>query len=298
MLELRFLMGKTMSSQPRRSALYMPGINSRALEKARKLDADVLILDLEDAVAPAQKELAREQVLAAVSAGGYGRRELVVRVNGFDTPWGRADIETFATAPIAAICLPKVESAEEVHAVVQVLQQAEANADLQIWAMAETPRGVLNINAIAAAHPRLSVIVMGTSDLAKDLRVPHTPDRLGMLTALSHCVLAARANGVEILDGVQLDLDDDAGLERACEQGVELGFDGKTLIHPKQIATTNRVFSPSDAQLENAAKIRAAWREAEAAGLGVVLVDGRLVESLHVDEAERIMRIAEQITAQ
>ncbi|MBB5185857.1 citrate lyase subunit beta/citryl-CoA lyase [Zhongshania antarctica] len=284
-----------MAVNPRRSVLYMPGSNARALEKARSLDADVLILDLEDAVSPAQKALAREQVLAAVMAGGYGRRELVVRVNGFDTEWGRKDIEAFATASIAALCLPKVESAAEIHAVVQVLKQAGARADLKLWAMAETPRGILAVNEIAGAHERMDAIVLGTSDLAKDLRVPHTPQRLGMLTSLGLCVLAARANGIDVFDGVHLDLDDENGLTLACEQGVELGFDGKTLIHPKQIAITNRLFSPSVEALARAEKIQVAWQEATAEGKAVVLVDGRLVEALHVEEAVRLLAIAEQI---
>ena len=275
----------------------MPGSNARALEKARSLDADVLILDLEDAVSPAQKAVARDQVLAAVTEGGYGRRELVVRVNGFDTEWGRKDIEAFANAPISALCLPKVESAAEIHAVVQVLQQAGANANLKLWAMAETPRGVLAVSEIAGAHPRMDAIVLGTSDLAKDLRVPHTPQRLGMLTSLGMCVLAARAHGIDVFDGVHLDLDDENGLHTACEQGVELGFDGKTLIHPKQIAVTNQLFSPSSDTLARAEKIRLAWQAAEAEGKGVVLVDGRLVEALHVEEAVRVLAIAEQISA-
>jgi citrate lyase subunit beta/citryl-CoA lyase len=275
----------------------MPGSNARALEKARSLDADVLILDLEDAVSPAQKAVARDQVLAAVTEGGYGRRELVVRINGFDTEWGRKDIEAFANAPISALCLPKVESAAEIHAVVQVLQQAGANANLKLWAMAETPRGVLAVSEIAGAHPRMDAIVLGTSDLAKDLRVPHTPQRLGMLTSLGMCVLAARAHGIDVFDGVHLDLDDENGLHTACEQGVELGFDGKTLIHPKQIAVTNQLFSPSSDTLARAEKIRLAWQAAEAEGKGVVLVDGRLVEALHVEEAVRVLAIAEQISA-
>tara|TARA_R110000782_G_scaffold40485_8_gene93573 strand:+ start:321 stop:1163 length:843 start_codon:yes stop_codon:yes gene_type:complete len=275
----------------------MPGSNARALEKARSLDADVLILDLEDAVSPAQKAVARDQVLAAVTDGGYGRRELVVRINGFDTEWGRKDIEAFANAPISALCLPKVESAAEIHAVVQVLQQAGANANLKLWAMAETPRGILAVSEIAGAHARMDAIVLGTSDLAKDLRVPHTPQRLGMLTSLGMCVLAARAHGIDVFDGVHLDVDDENGLHTACEQGVELGFDGKTLIHPKQIAVTNQLFSPSSDTLARAEKIRLAWQAAEAEGKGVVLVDGRLVEALHVEEAVRVLAIAEQIGA-
>lgn len=286
-----------MAYLPRRSVLYMPGANTRALEKARSLDADVLILDLEDAVAPSQKVQARQHILDALAEGGYGHRELVVRVNGFDTLWGREEIAAFAHAPISALCLPKVESAAEVQAVVQLLVQEQAPETLKLWAMAETPRGVLAIDEIAGSHSRLEAIVMGTSDLAKELRVPHTPDRLGLQASLSQCVLAARAHGLDVLDGVHLNLDDEAGFVQACEQGVQLGFDGKTLIHPKQIAAANEAFGPSDQQLAQAKKIHQAWVEAEAQGLGVVVVDGRLVESLHVDEALRILAIGEALAA-
>jgi len=286
-----------MAYLPRRSVLYMPGANTRALEKARSLDADVLILDLEDAVAPSQKVQARQHILDALAEGGYGHRELVVRVNGFDTPWGREEIAAFAHAPISALCLPKVESAAEVQAVVQLLVQEQAPETLRLWAMAETPRGVLAIDEIAGSHSRLEAIVMGTSDLAKELRVPHTPDRLGLQASLSQCVLAARAHGLDVLDGVHLNLDDEAGFVQACEQGVELGFDGKTLIHPKQIAAANQTFGPSEQQLVQAKKIHQAWVEAETQGLGVVVVDGRLVESLHVDEALRILAIGDALAA-
>lgn len=286
-----------MAYLPRRSVLYMPGANTRALEKARSLDADVLILDLEDAVALSQKVQARQHILDALAEGGYGHRELVVRVNGFDTPWGREEIAAFAHAPISALCLPKVESAAEVQAVVQLLVQEQAPETLRLWAMAETPRGVLAIDEIAGSHSRLEAIVMGTSDLAKELRVPHTPDRLGLQASLSQCVLAARAHGLDVLDGVHLNLDDEAGFEQACEQGVQLGFDGKTLIHPKQIAAANEAFGPSEQQLAQAKKIHQAWVEAEAQGLGVVVVDGRLVESLHVDEALRILAIGDALAA-
>lgn len=286
-----------MAYLPRRSVLYMPGANTRALEKARSLDADVLILDLEDAVAPSQKVQARQHILDALAEGSYGHRELVVRVNGFDTLWGREEIAAFAHAPISALCLPKVESAAEVQAVVQLLVQEQAPETLKLWAMAETPRGVLAIDEIAGSHSRLEAIVMGTSDLAKELRVPHTPDRLGLQASLSQCVLAARAHGLDVLDGVHLNLDDEAGFVQACEQGVQLGFDGKTLIHPKQIAAANQTFGPSEQQLAQAKKIHQAWVEAEAQGLGVVVVDGRLVESLHVDEALRTLAIGDALAA-
>lgn len=282
-----------MTIRPRRSVLYMPGSNARALEKARTLPADSLILDLEDAVAPDQKAAAREQVLAAVNAGGYGEREVVVRVNGFDTPWGRDDIVAFANAPIAALCLPKVESASEVNAVVQLLKQE--NSTLKLWLMAETPRGILNIDEICGADKRNEVIVMGTSDLAKELRVPHTPDRLGMQTSLQLCVLAARAHGLDILDGVYLDIKDEAGYAAACDQGVALGFDGKTLIHPSQIEAANKAFAPSAEIIERAGRIVDAWQAAKAEGKAVAVVDGKLVEVLHFEEAKRHLAIHEAI---
>ncbi len=282
-----------MTIRPRRSVLYMPGSNARALEKARTLPADSLILDLEDAVAPDQKPAAREQVLEAVNAGGYGEREVVVRVNGFDTPWGRDDIVAFANAPIAALCLPKVESASEVNAVVQLLKQE--NSTLKLWLMAETPRGILNIDEICGADKRNEVIVMGTSDLAKELRVPHTPDRLGMQTSLQLCVLAARAHGLDILDGVYLDIKDEAGYAAACDQGVALGFDGKTLIHPSQIESANKAFAPSADIIERAGRIVDAWQAAKAEGKAVAVVDGKLVEVLHFEEAKRHLAIHEAI---
>ena len=282
-----------MTIRPRRSVLYMPGSNARALEKARTLPADSLILDLEDAVAPDQKAAAREQVLEAVNAGGYGEREVVVRVNGFDTPWGRDDIVAFANAPIAALCLPKVESASEVNAVVQLLKQERST--LKLWLMAETPRGILNIDEICGADKRNEVIVMGTSDLAKELRVPHTPDRLGMQTSLQLCVLAARAHGLDILDGVYLDIKDEAGYAAACDQGVALGFDGKTLIHPSQIEPANKAFAPSADIIERAGRIVDAWQAAKAEGKAVAVVDGKLVEVLHFEEAKRHLAIHEAI---
>lgn len=281
--------------QPRRSVLYMPGSNARALDKARSLPADSLILDLEDAVSPAQKGLARDQVISALAEGGYGKQELVVRINALDSEWGEEDLAAVAASPAHAVCLPKVESAEQVRQVSATLKAAGSRQS--IWIMAETPRGVLSIDAIAGADSRLQVIVMGTSDLAKELRVPHTPARLGLLSSLGQCVLAARAHGLDILDGVHLDLEDEAGFQLSCGQGVELGFDGKTLIHPKQIGAANRAFAPSVGALERARKIQAAWSEAEAAGQGVVLVDGKLVESLHVQEAQRLLALQAAIEA-
>ena len=281
--------------RPRRSVLYMPGANTRALEKARTLAADALILDLEDAVAPDAKDGARANVATALAAGGYGRRELAVRVNGLATPWGFDDLAAAAAMKLDAVLLPKVESADGVRQAEAVLAQAGAPADLAIWCMMETPLGMLHAEAIAAASPRVACLVMGTSDLAKDLHARHTRDRLPMLTALGLCLLAARAYGLAILDGVHLDLGDDEGFAAACRQGRELGFDGKTLIHPKQIDAANAAFAPSAEEVEWSRRVIAAHREAERAGKGIVLVDGKLIENLHVEDARRTVTLAEQI---
>jgi citrate lyase subunit beta/citryl-CoA lyase len=277
--------------------LYMPGSNARALDKARSLPADALILDLEDAVAPDAKAEARRQVVEAVVAGGYGLREVLIRVNGLATPWGQADIAAAAATGADAILIPKVESADMVRQVEAAMTQAGAPDSMAIWCMMETPRGVLRAEEIASASPRLGGFVMGTSDLAKDLHAAHTRDRLPMLTGLGLCLLAARAYGLAALDGVHLDLDDEAGFEDSCRQGLDLGFDGKTLIHPKTIAAANRVFAPSDAEIDWSQAIIAAHAEAQAAGKGVVVVNGRLVENLHVDNARRIVDLARRITA-
>ncbi|WP_447919893.1 HpcH/HpaI aldolase/citrate lyase family protein [Achromobacter aegrifaciens] len=281
--------------RPRRSVLYMPGANARALDKARSLDADVLILDLEDAVAPDAKGQARVQVAAALRAGGYGRRECVVRVNALDTAWGLDDVRAIAQAGADAVLLPKVQSAAELDALARALDAAGAPVSLPLWAMAETPLGFLRLDAIASGHPRLAAIVVGTSDLVKDLHARHTPSREETLLARSMAVMAARAHGLAALDGVHLDLHDDTGLEAACRQGRDQGFDGKTLIHPKQIAAANAAFAPTEEELATARKRLDAWRAAQAAGLGVAVVDGALVENLHAREAERVLALAEAI---
>jgi citrate lyase subunit beta/citryl-CoA lyase len=284
-----------MQLRPRRSILYMPGANARALDKARSLAADGLILDMEDAVSPDSKEVARQQIVDNVSQGGYGSRELIIRVNGLSTQWGKDDVAAVANIGAGAILFPKIESPEEIHAAVEALDQAGAPADLPIWIMAETPRGILNIHSIAGASPRLTAIVMGTSDLAKEMRLRHTPDRIGFITALSLCVMAARANGLDILDGVYLDLNNEEGFRAACEQGRDMGFDGKTLIHPKQLPVTNEVFAPSEKEIANAREIIAAWEQAKAEGKGVAVVNGKLVENLHVEEARRALAVEEAI---
>jgi citrate lyase subunit beta / citryl-CoA lyase len=284
--------------RPRRSALYMPGSNARALDKARGLAADVLLLDLEDAVAPAAKDEARALVVAALARGGYGPRELVVRVNGEGTPWWEADLRAAARSGAHAVLLPKVESAATVQAAERVLEGSGAPASLALWCMVETPRGVLRVHEVAGASARLACLVMGTSDLVKDLRARHGPSRLSVLTSLSLTVLAARAHGLSVLDGVHLDLSDEAGFEAACRQGRELGFDGKTLIHPRTLETANRVFAPDEAEVAQARRIIEAHAEAAARGQGVVVVDGRLVEALHVEEARRLVALAEAITTE
>ncbi len=284
-----------MSVRPLRSVLYMPGSNQRALEKACTLAADALVLDLEDSVGPQSKVEARSQVVAAVKAAGFGVRDVIVRVNSLDSEWGEEDVQAVARSGADGICLPKVENETEVDVAIKLLNDSGAPLSMQLWVMIETPLGVQNINQIAAADPRLTVIAMGTTDLAKELRVPHTPDRTGLQYSLGRCVLAARAYNKEILDGVYLDLQDETGFFQACQQGRALGFDGKTLIHPKQLAGANEVFGPSEADLMRAQKIIDAWRQTEAEGKGVVVVDGKLVEAMHVDEAQRHVAIAKAI---
>jgi len=268
----------------------MPGANTRAMEKARTLPADVLVFDLEDAVAPDAKDTARSNVVAAVAAGGYGHREIVVRVNALGTPWGRADLAVASAGP-AALLLPKVESTETVATTISALGVGA----VPLWCMLETPRGILNAPAIASASPRVTALVMGTSDLTKDLHARHTRERLPLLTSLELCVLAARAARITALDGVHLDLEDDAGFEAACRQAADLGFDGKTLIHPKQIATANAAFAPTADDVAWARRVIAAHADAVRRGAGVVLVDGRLIENLHVEEARRVVALADAI---
>ncbi len=286
-------MSKTV--RPRRSVLYMPGANTRALEKARSLPADALIFDLEDAVAPDAKEAARTNVVAAAWSKAYGKREIAIRCNGLGTAWGQADVEAIATSGADAILVPKVESAAEVTHVVSLLDAAGAPQTMAVWAMMETPKGILRAEEIAGSHPRLALFVMGTNDLVKDMRARHTPARLPLLTALGLGMLAARAHGLAILDGVYNDIQDTEGFRAVCRQGLEMGFDGKTLIHPSQVEPCNEIFAPSRAELEMASKIVAAFRQAQAEGKGVVTVDGRMIENLHVEQAERALALAAAI---
>jgi len=282
------------TNRPRRSVLYMPGANTRALEKAKILPADSLILDLEDAVAPDAKSSARENILKALESG-FGYREAVVRINGLNTPWGLDDLKTFATSKADAIVLPKVESAAQVQEVAQLISKLNAPQSMSIWAMIETPKAIFNLQEIAQSHPLLETLVLGTSDLVKDLHARHTPSRVETHTALSLSVLAARAYGLCVLDGVHLSLDDEAGLMQSCIQGRDMGFDGKTLIHPNQIAMANKTFGPSSEEIAEAQERIAAYDAAIQSGAGIAVLNGKLVEELHIQEAKRILALADAI---
>jgi len=290
-----------MTVRPRRSALYMPGSNARALEKAKTLAADALILDLEDSVAPDAKESARQQVVAAVKAGGFGTREVFIRVNGIDTPWHADDLSAAAHAAPDAILVPKISNPETLELIGRRLLDMGTDHKTRVWAMIETPLAVFNILSIAAeakdSESRLSGLVMGTNDLAKDTRARLVPGRAPMLSWLSTCVAAARIYGIDILDGVYNDIGNADGFEMECRQGVELGFDGKTLIHPNQIAPCNTAFSPSPEEVALARKMIAAFDLPENKSKGVVSIDGRMVERLHADMARRTVAIAEAIAA-
>lgn len=289
------------TNRPRRSVLYMPGSNARALEKARTLAADVVILDLEDAVAPDAKAVAREQVAAAVTAGGFGHREVVVRINGLDTAWGKADLSAVAATGPDVILIPKVNGPGDLLGAGRALAAAGTPAHVRVWAMMETPLAMLNAGAIAAAATdattRLSGFVMGTNDLAKDTRARLVPGRAPMVGWLANCVAAARIHGIDILDGVYNDIGNTDGFQMECQQGVEFGFDGKTLIHPNQIELCNTAFSPSEDEIAQARKMIAAFDLPENKSKGVVSIDGRMVERLHADMARRTVAIAEAIAA-
>jgi citrate lyase subunit beta / citryl-CoA lyase len=278
--------------RPRRSVLYMPGANERALQKAKTIPADALILDLEDAVAPDAKSAARERVCAAISDPGYGARELTIRVNGLETGWHADDLRAAAQAGPAAVVVPKIGSAADVHAVERALEAAGAPEHTMIWAMVETPAAMFAAQQIAAASPRLSVLVMGTNDLAKELHAEHVPGRAPLLAGLGLALLAARAEGRVILDGVYNDVKDLDGFEAECVQGRQFGFDGKTLIHPGQVEPCNRVFAPTPAQVDESRAVLEAWEQALADGRGVATVNGRMIENLHVETARRILALA------
>jgi len=285
--------------RPRRSVLYMPGSNARALDKARGLPADALILDLEDAVAPDAKAVARTQVADAVRAGGFGTREVLVRVNGPATPWGADDLAAALAAAPDAILLPKVSSPADLAAAAAVADTVDPERRIRLWAMIETPMAILNIREIAAyaAEPgsRLAGFVLGTNDLAKETGARHVPGRLPMLPWLMTAVAAARAYGIAVVDGVHNDLDDEAGFALECAGARDMGFDGKTLIHPRQIEIANRTFTPSATEVAWAETVVAAFAVPEAAGVGALRVDGRMVERLHAEMAARTLTLMQAI---
>ena len=277
-------------TRPFRSVLYIPGSKERALEKAKTLPVDAIIFDLEDAVTADEKSNARDTLKTALAAGGYGNRMRIVRINGLDTEWGAADAGAVRHMDAEAVLLPKVDSAADVDAL------AAITGDLPIWAMMETPRGMLNAAQIAA-HPRIRGLVMGTNDLAKELQTRFRPDREPLLTALGLCLLAAKAEGVLIIDGVYNAFKDDDGLAAECAQGRDMGFDGKTLIHPAQVDVTNAAFAPSEAEVDLAQRQILAFEEIEASGQGVAVVDGKIVENLHVATARETLAKAQMIEA-
>lgn len=284
----------TLTDRPWRSALYIPGSKERALEKARTLPTDAILFDLEDAVAPDEKPNARRLLADTLAAGGYGHRALIVRINALDTPWGEDDLDEISRAKPEAILLPKVDRVADIEALARKLDARPEMADTRIWAMMETPLSALNAAKIAAA-PRMAGFVLGTNDLAKDLGARFRPDRLPLLAALQLCLLAARAHGLVALDGVYNAFKDADGLRAECEQGRDMGFDGKTLIHPDQLAVANAVFAPAEAEVDLARRQIAAFEEAQTAGQGVAVVDGRIVENLHVATARATLAKAEAI---
>jgi|TARA_B110000908_G_scaffold165587_1_gene215272 (3S)-malyl-CoA thioesterase len=277
-------------SCPLRSVLYIPASKPRALDKARGLPVDAIIFDLEDAVSVDEKVASRAILAEALATGGYGTRLKIVRINAFDTEWGRADAKAAAEMGADAILLPKVSTPADLDAL------AEITADIPLWAMMETPLGMLNAAAIAG-HPKLQGMVMGTNDLAKELQTRHRADRLPLQAGLGLCLLAAKANGLVIVDGVYNAFKDDEGLKVECDQGRDMGFDGKTLIHPAQVDVTNTAFSPSEAEVELARRQIEAFNEVEASGQGVAVVDGKIVENLHVATARDTLAKVEAIAA-
>jgi citrate lyase subunit beta / citryl-CoA lyase len=282
--------------RPRRSALYLPGNNARALEKGKTLPADVLIFDLEDAVGPDAKAHSRAQVCDAIASGSYRPREIVVRINGPGTDWHDDDLAAVAGSAAHGVLVPKVETGEQVQALAAALDGRGAPETLQVWVMMETPRAFLRCEEVASASDRLAALVIGTNDLVNDMHGLHVPGRAPLIPALSMAVLAARAAGKVILDGVFNGITDEAGFRAEARQGREMGFDGKTLIHPSQIAPANDLFGPSQEELADARKIVSAYERAQAAGNSVITVDGRMIESLHVRDARRILALGDLIS--
>lgn len=287
------------ANRPRRSALYMPGANPRALEKAKSLPADAVILDLEDAVAPEAKAEARDTVAAAVESGGYGPREVIIRINGLDTEWGLDDMAAAVAAGPDAILAPKVIDGGDVERLSDAMTRAGAGDEMKLWVMIEMPMALINIADIASAagRTRLSAFVMGTNDLAKELRARPTPDRIAFQWALGQSVNAARAYGIVAIDGVYNAIGDEAGLRAECQQGADMGFDGKTLIHPSQIETCNTVFAPDPSDVEQARAVIEAFADPANAGKGVIKVNGRMTELLHLEEARRLVAVQDAIDA-
>jgi citrate lyase subunit beta/citryl-CoA lyase len=288
-----------MTIRARRSVLYMPGSNARALEKAKTLPADGVILDLEDAVAPDAKTAARKQVADAVKAGGFGSREVIIRTNGLTTDWFSEDVDAAVACAPDAILVPKVETAKQLEAIGQRLLDTHANQKIKVWAMIETPLAIFNIYDLARAardsETRLACFVLGTNDLAKETRARQVPGRAPMLPWLSNVVLAAHAFGIDVLDGVYNDLSNAEGFVKECEQGRDFGFDGKTLVHPNQIEPCNKVFSPSETEIAQAREMIAEFAKPENKGKGVVQIGGRMVERMHAEMAERTVAIADVI---
>jgi len=280
-----------------RSLLFVPGDRPDRMEKALGLEADALILDLEDAVAPDAKELARQQVCAAVEARGFGKREIIVRVNALSTPWGEADLAAAVVAKPDAILVPKISAPRDLHTVEEHFLRHHADRSIAVWAMMETPVAILNASAIAAAGGRLSCFVMGTNDLIKEIRGTHTADRANLAAALSLAVLAARANAIAVIDGVYNDIQNVDGFRATCEQAKSFGFDGKTLIHPSQVEPCNAVFAPSVEDVEAARKLLAAFALPENQGKGAIKLDGRMVELLHAEIARATVAMADAIAA-
>ncbi|MEQ8438448.1 MAG: CoA ester lyase [Ilumatobacter fluminis] len=282
--------------RPRRSVLYMPSSNERALEKAKSIACDALIFDLEDAVAPDAKDAARANAVAAARSGEYGYREVTIRCNGLDTPWGADDLAAAATSGAASVVIPKVNSVDYLNEIEQRLDAAGAPAEMTIWAMIETPTAIMDVRAIAR-HPRVNVLVMGNNDLAKELRTGVLPERTPLIPHLALALLGAREADKVILDGVYNDVRDPDGFLVEAEQGKAMGFDGKTLVHPSQVDPANEVWAPSADEVDFSRRVIEAFEEAEAEGRGVVTVDGRMIENLHVENAKRILAVADAIAA-
>ena len=287
--------------RPRRSLLFMPGSNARALEKARNLPADGIILDLEDSVAPDAKALARDQIAKAVAAKGFGKREVLIRVNALDTPWWVDDVTMAGKAQPDGILVPKISSVADLNAIANRLSDINAHISIRVWAMIETARAVLDADKLAAAskdsETRLAGFVFGPNDISRETRIKMQPGRAAMIPMITHCILATRAHGLEILDGPYSDFANVDGFAAECAQGRDLGFDGKTLIHPGQIEACNAIFTPPAEEVAEARKIIAAFEQPENASRGAIQIDGRMVERLHADMAKRTIAIADAIAA-